>query len=118
MQITYELTQADFTEAYSVHRNAKTWSKWFRRIFISTMGLISAVILFGFVVKPSWQQAKALTPFFVLMLIWIALIWLLPGWTMRRQFLQQGAGPPFRTSILPGCPTLVSALFAGTGWGL
>jgi hypothetical protein len=95
MQIRYELTQRDFTEAYTVHRNRKTWRKWARRSFISIAGLFTAVVLFGLLVKPSWQQAKALMPLFILVPMWIAVLWLLPWWLMRRQFLQQpGAHGP------------------------
>ena len=95
MQITYELTQKDFTEAYIAHRNRKAWRKWARWTFVSIAGLFTAIILFGFLVKPSWEQAKVLMPFLVIVMMWIGVLWLLPWWTMRRQFLQQpGAQGP------------------------
>jgi hypothetical protein len=95
MQISYELTQNDFTESYSVHRNRKTWLKWARKIFIRIAVLFAAVILFGFLIKPSVQQAKGLAPLFVLIAMWIGVLWLLPRWMMRRQFLgQPGAHGP------------------------
>jgi hypothetical protein len=95
MQISYELTQKDFTEAYFAHRNRKALGKWSRRVFIWITGLATAIIIFGFLVKPSIQQAKALLPFFGLVAAWIVMLWLLPWWTMRRQFLgQPGARGP------------------------
>jgi len=39
MQITYELTEKDFTEAHTAHRNSKTWSKWVKRLFVWLAGL-------------------------------------------------------------------------------
>ena len=100
MQIAYELTQRDFTEAYVVHKNNKAWSKWFRRIFISIAGLATAIILLGFLIKPSVQAAKSLLPFFGLAVMWIAILWFLPRWTMQRQFLKQPGAHGPRTVLL------------------
>lgn len=95
MQITYELTEKDFTEAYSAHRGGKTWSNWARRIFIWIAGLFTAFVLLGFVAKPSWEQAKVLLPFLAIVVLWIGVLWFLPAWSMRRQFLRQpGAHGP------------------------
>jgi len=100
MQVAYELMQSDFTESYSVHRNSKKWRKWSRWIFIWIAGLFTAIIVFGFLVKPSVQQAKGLAPFFVLVLMWVGILWLLPRWMMRRQFLgQPGAHGPRTLSL-------------------
>jgi hypothetical protein len=89
MQIAYELTQEDFTQSYSVHRNRSALSKWSRRIFVWIAGLSTAIIVLGFLVKPSVQAAKGLLPFFGLVAAWIAILFALPRWTMRRQFLKQ-----------------------------
>jgi hypothetical protein len=43
MQITYELTQKDFTEAYTVHRKDRTLSRWSRRILISILVLMAGI---------------------------------------------------------------------------
>ncbi len=100
MQIDYELTQKDFTEAYTVHRNSRPLSKWSRRLFIWIAGLATAIILFGFLVRPSWEKAKGLMPFFVLAVIWVAVLWILPRWMIRRQFLQQPGARGPRTLAL------------------
>jgi hypothetical protein len=100
MQIKYELTQTDFTEAYTVHRNSRWLSKWARRLFIWIAGLGTAIIILGFLVRPSWEQAKALVPFLVLVTIWIAVLWFLPRRMMRRQFLKQPGAHGLRTLTL------------------
>ena len=98
MQIAYELAERDFIEAYSAHRNRNGLSKWVRRIFIAIMGVFTMVILFGFLVKPSLQAAKGLLPFFGLMVMWVAALWILPLWNTPRQFRKQpgarGQGRP------------------------
>src|SRR5579885_322389 len=100
MQLAYELKKSDFTESYSVHHSSKTWRKWSRRIFIWVAGLSTAMIVFGFLVKPSVQQAKGLAPFFALVAGWVGVLWLLPRWTMRRQFLAQPGAHGPRTLTL------------------
>jgi hypothetical protein len=100
MQITYELTQKDFTEAYSVHRNSRPWSKWARRAFICIASLGAAFVLFGFSVHPTRQQAQGLIPLFALVAVWIGVLWLLPKWIMRRQFQQQPGAHGPRTLTL------------------
>jgi hypothetical protein len=100
MQIAYELTQEDFTQAYSVHRNRSTLTRWFWRILFWIAGLFAAVIVFGFLLKPSVQAAKALLPFFGLVAMWIIILRVLPRWTMRRQFLKQPGAHGPRTVLL------------------
>jgi hypothetical protein len=100
MQIAYELTQEDFTQSYSVHRNRSALSKWSRRIFVWIAGLSTAIIVLGFLVKPSVQAAKGLLPFFGLVAAWIAILFALPRWTMRRQFLKQPGAHGPRTVLL------------------
>ena len=78
MEITYELTKNDFTEAYSAHRNRNKFTKWFRRFFIGIAGLFFAVVFGGFLVKPSAEAAKSLMPLFGLMVMWIGALWFLP----------------------------------------
>jgi hypothetical protein len=100
MQIAYELTQKDFIEAYTAHRNRTALSKWSRRLFLWIASLSTAIVVFGFLVKPSVQAAKALLPFLALVVAWIAILWILPRWTMRRQFLRQPGAHGHRTVLL------------------
>jgi hypothetical protein len=100
MQIPYELTEKDFSESYIAHRNRNALSKWSRRIFIWVAGLGAAIVFLGFVVKPSAQAAKDLLPFLRWVIAWIAILWILPRWTMRRQFLKQPGAHGPRTLLL------------------
>jgi len=100
MQITYELTKQDFTEAYSAHRDRNPLSKWSRTLFIWIAGLFSGVVFLGFLFKPSTQVAKNLMPFFGLVIMWIAILWLLPRWTIGRQFVKQPGAHGTRALLL------------------
>jgi len=58
------------------------------------------MVLFGFLVNPSAQMAKDLLPLLGLVIAWIAIIWILPRWSMRRQFLKQPGAHGPRTLLL------------------
>jgi hypothetical protein len=95
MQFAYELTQNDFTEAYSVHRNRSALTKWVRRFFVSVLGFCVLLVVFGFSLHPSIRAARDLLPLSGLVILWIAVLWVIPLWSMRRQFLKQpGAHGP------------------------
>ena len=100
MQVLYELTQKDFTEAYTAHRKGKALSRWLRRIFILIMVLMAAIVLLESVMRPTAETAKSLMPLMVLIVMWISILWVLPWWTMRRQFLQQPGAHGPRTLTL------------------
>jgi hypothetical protein len=100
MDIAYELTQRDFTEAYAAHRDRSSWSKWSRRVSVWITGLITSFILFGLLVKPSAQDAKVLMPYFGFVAMWLLIIVFLPRWSIRRQFLQQPAAHGPKTLLL------------------
>jgi hypothetical protein len=100
MEITYELTKQDFTEAYFAHRNRTAFSKWSRRVFIWILGLLATLVFVGFLIKPSVQAARNLAPFFALVPMWIAILWLLPRWSMGRQFTRQPGAHGPRTLML------------------
>ena len=100
MEISYELAEKDFREAYVAHRNRNALSRWSRRLFIWLAGFFAAFVIFGFAVKPSVEAAKNLFPFLGLVLMWIAALWIFPGWNMRRQFLKQPGAHGPRTLLL------------------
>jgi hypothetical protein len=100
MQISYELTERDFRQAYVAHRNRSALRKWARRVFICSVCLGAAFVLFGFLLKPSAQAAKDLLPLFGWVVMWIAILWGLPVWTMRRQFLKHPGAHGARTVTL------------------
>jgi hypothetical protein len=100
VQITYELTQKDFTESYVAHRNRSALKKWSRQIFLWILCLFTAFILFGFLVKPSAEAARNLMPFFMVVFLWLGILWALPRWNMRRQFSKQPGAHGPRTVLL------------------
>ena len=100
MQIDYELTEKDFVEAYRTHQDRTKFSKWARRVFIWMAFGITAIILVGFLLKPSIQAAESLVPFAGVVLLWIAFLWAFPRWNMSRQFHKQpGAHGPLTLLI-------------------
>jgi YcxB-like protein len=100
MQITYELNEKDFVEAYSVHRNRRSFMKWAYRIFFWIIVALASVIFISFLVQPNTQAGKDLLRFLALVLFWIILLWALPRWTMRRQYRNQPGAKGPRTLLL------------------
>jgi hypothetical protein len=98
MQIAYELTEKDFTDAFSAHRNRNALAKWFRRIAVYVLAAFLAMLLLGSI---RTHNIKPLMPFFVLALLWIAIMTgLLTRWSARRQFLKQPGAHGPRTLLL------------------
>ena len=89
MQITYELTKKDFTEAYQAHRDRTGLRKWTRQISVGITGIFTALTLFVLLVKPNAPEAKALTPYFGLVSMCILIAVFLPRWNIQRQFTKQ-----------------------------
>jgi hypothetical protein len=100
MQIDYELTQRDFVESFTAHRHRNRISKWLTRLFMSLFLLFAAFIALGLIIKPNAQDAKNLAPFFGLICLWIGVLWVLPRWNARRQFLKQPGAQGPRSVLL------------------
>ncbi|MGA7239662.1 MAG: YcxB family protein [Bryobacteraceae bacterium] len=95
MQINYQLSEKDFVEAYGVHRNRTAFKKWSMRLFIAFVVFMAALVVAGALADHSRQMAKNLLPLIGLLAFWIAILWVLPRWNMRRQFRKQpGAQGP------------------------
>ena len=103
MQIDYELTKRDFSEAFTAHRNRSPLRKWLRRSFLVILLLLAVIILAGFLIKPSVQVGKDLAPFFGLVAMWIVILWMWPRWSAERQFVKQPGAQGPRTLLL-GAP--------------
>jgi hypothetical protein len=100
MQIAYELSERDFTEAYVAHRNRNAFSRWIRRIFLWCMILVAVFLLAVFLIDHNAQAARGVLPGFGIALMWIVIVWALPRWLMRRQFRKQpGAHGPRAVSL-------------------
>ena len=93
MEIAYELTERDFTEAFSAHRNRRAVMKWTRTIIFWVIVLGSAFLLFGAIRS---GNTRTLLPFFAVVALWLLVMAGLPWWlSARKQFLKQpGARGP------------------------
>jgi hypothetical protein len=100
MQIHYELNQSDFIDSFAAHRNRNTFLKWLRRLLVSFAILVVIFLAFGLIVKPNAQDAKNLMPFFGLVVMWVGILWGLPRWSARRQFLKQPGAQGQRNVLL------------------
>jgi hypothetical protein len=100
MQITYQLSERDFVEAYSTHRNRTIFSKWARRIFLWSIISVAALLLLVLLIDHDAQAARSVLPLLGLAGAWIVVLSLLPRWTMRKQFRKQPAAHGPRTLSL------------------
>src|SRR3954471_539956 len=100
MQITYELSERDFVQAYRAHRNRTAFSKWTRRIFVGFLITTIAVGFGTFLLSPNVEARKNLIPLCLAGVVWFCIFWALPRWTMRRQFRKQPAAHGSRTLLL------------------
>lgn len=93
MEIAYELTQNDFTEAYTAHRSRNSAIKWTRTI---AFWLVIAFASFVFYGSMKARNTMSLLPFFFLAILWLAVFrGIIPRWYMRRQYTKQpGAHGP------------------------
>jgi hypothetical protein len=62
--------------------------------------VFAAFIAFGLIVKPNAQATRNLIPLFLLIFLWIGLLWILPKWQARRQFLKQPGARGGRTVLI------------------
>jgi YcxB-like protein len=98
MEIKYELTQKDFTESFTAHRNRRSVVKWIRRIVAGIMLLGLAFVLFGAV---RTGNTRTLTPLFACVALWLLIIAGLPlWWSARKQFLKQPGAHGPRTVVM------------------
>jgi hypothetical protein len=87
MEITYELTQKDFTESFVAHRNRRPLIKWARRTLVWAVLVVLALVFVGSV---RTGNTRTLMPFFAVVAFWLLVVAGLPTWwSARRQFLRQ-----------------------------
>ena len=68
--------------------------------FLWCLIVIAVLLLAVFVINHNAQAARGVLPPFGLALMWIALVWALPRWGVRRQFRKQPGAHGFRTLLL------------------
>jgi hypothetical protein len=97
MEITYELTQKDFTESFAAHRNRRPFVKWARRTIVWVTLLALVLVLFGSIRS---GNTRTLLPFFGVVGLWLLVLAGLPTWWgARRQFLKQPGARGVRTVL-------------------
>jgi len=97
MQIDFELRQDDFVESFAAHRNRNIFRKWLIRLLMSFAIVVALILALTLIVRPNAEGTKSLIPFFGLILMWVALLWGLPWWSARKQFLKQPGAQGQRT---------------------
>jgi hypothetical protein len=105
MEISYELTQKDFTESFAAHRHRRSAVNWIRAVafWVTILGL--AFLLFGAI---RTGNTRALMPLFILAIFWLLILGGLPlSISARRQFLKQPGAHGPRTAVFDA---------AGTHW--
>ena len=100
MQIDFELRQDDFVESFAAHRNRNIFRKWLTRLLMSFAIVVALILALTLIVRPNAEETKSLIPFFGLILMWVALLWGLPWWSARKQFLKQPGAHGQRTVLI------------------
>src|SRR5579864_1854718 len=98
MEIEYELTQTDFTEAFAAHRKRNSAAKGFLLVMFWMGIAFSSYVLYGAV--RAHDTMRLLPLFFFLAILWIIVVEIFPRWNVRRQFSKQpGAHGPRRLML-------------------
>lgn len=90
MEITYELTQKDFVEAFIAHRNRSALLRWLFRLCAFLFFVCIGLGLFGSIFIPQLFLSSYL-PLLLLGLFWIFLLWIAPRLMARTQYKKQPA---------------------------
>jgi hypothetical protein len=95
MQITYQLTEKDFVEAYGTNRKRKPFGKWSSRVVGCVTLLVLIAIILGLVLQNGARVTKDYLPLACLALAWFIILEAWPRWEMKQQFRKQpGAHGP------------------------
>ena len=105
MEISYELTQKDFTESFSAHRRRRSAANWIRGVVFWMIILGVAFLLFGAI---RTGNTRTLMPLFLLATLCLLILGGLPlSISARKQFLKQPGAHGPRTVVFDD---------AGTHW--
>jgi hypothetical protein len=89
MEVTYELTQRDFFDSLIAHRNRSAFARWAFRLIVSVVCLLVGVGLLQFASHPKAETLSTFGPLFALAVMWVALLWVSPWLSARKQFSKQ-----------------------------
>ena len=100
MEVTYELTQRDFFDAFISHRNRSTFAKWaFRGLKLVLFAFLS-LALGMFALRHDSKTLLNIAPLIFLAAIYALFLWAIPWWGARTQFTNQPAAQGPRTMLL------------------
>ncbi len=100
MEVTYELTQRDFFDSLIAHRNRSDFARWAFRLIVSVVCLLVGVGLLQFASHPKAETLSTFGPLFALAIMWVALLWVSPWLSARKQFSRQPGAQGPRTMVL------------------
>ena len=98
MELTYDLTQKDFYDSFMAHRVGSPVSKWSLRLLSGLIFLLPVVGLAA-LVNPQ-TTLLSVVPLLAFPPFSAALIWGIPWWSARSQFLQQPSAQGSKTMTL------------------
>lgn len=118
MEVTYELTQKDFYDSFIAHRNRNAFSKWGFRLLGVFAFLFFGLGLLGVLMRHNSRARADFGQWFVLAVLWAGVVWFLPWWSARNQFVKQPKAKGTRTMMLDdaGIRLQWSGGSAETGW--
>src|SRR5690348_14351856 len=100
MQVTYELRQRDFFDAFIAHRNRNAFAKWMFRGIVTIVFVLAGAGLFALVFRHDRESASNVAPIVGLAFMWAALMWVSPWWMAKNQFTKQPAAKGPQTLLL------------------
>ena|SRR5215813_11545568 len=100
MQITFELTESDFVEAYKTHCNRGTSNKWRWAIWVCFL-LVSGALIFHSIAANN-SDMSGYVPLAILAVAWFVVIRWLQLSNMREQFRKQPGAHGLRTVVFDG----------------
>ena len=101
MQISFELNEKDFVQAYITHRERTPFGKWVNRILLWLVLLFMVSIIVGLILNIDGPRvAKEYLPLSCLAFFWILVLEAWPHWAMKRQFRKQPGAHGPRTLTL------------------
>jgi hypothetical protein len=100
MEVIYQLTQRDFFDSFIAHPYGSTLRKWTIGVAAYGAPIFGGVGLLVYAVSPLTNTLANLHPLFILATLWGVLVWALPWWSARNQYLKQPGAHGPRTALV------------------
>jgi hypothetical protein len=89
MEINFELALQDFYDSIRAHRTRSAFSKWSYRLLLFILCFGPGICLINLVFNPLSRFLEDGLPLLLLGAFWLLVLWILPKWNVRRQFIKQ-----------------------------